>query len=128
MGLLEELKPTLKDKWLDYYQANRSWFRRTKNYKWIVGTPDGGYRPDSYLIIGAVSALEPKVTEILFHFFLVSDNRDRIVEALGLHFDPEKELEKRAAEKAQTAQEEIDDLSSDPELEYLRNLREENNK
>ncbi len=127
MLLLEELKPSLKDKWLDYYQANQVWIYPLMNeYKHYTGTPESGRRPRSEMIIGAIAALDPKLSELLNYFFIVSNNYERIIEVLGLHFDPEKELEKRELERAKINTVQLTNSSIDPEVEYLNKIREEN--
>ena len=97
LSLFEELKPTIRDKWLDYYEANKSIINKLM---------DMGYKarysnhkcPTSEFIVGTVSALEPKLEEYLFCFFLVCDDLGKIVTTLELDFDPEVELKKREEE------------------------------
>jgi len=94
-SLFEELKPTLKDKWLDYYEANR---RVIKKLMELGHKYSYGQRPKSDFIIGTVSALEPRLEDYLFCFFLVCDDLDKILKTLELDFDPEEELKKREEE------------------------------
>ncbi len=104
-SLFEELKPILKDKWLDYYEANqRMVIQLMKNgHKLAYG--NGFSRPNSEFILGIISVLEPRVEEYLFCFFLVSKDLDQIVSILGLNFNPEVELGRRREEnfKSQTS-------------------------
>jgi len=117
MGVFEELKLSLKDKWLEYYQTNRSWIQHTHQHR--TSTFE---RPSSYIILGAISALEPKINEFLIGLCEINKSGDDVVKVLGLHFDPEKELE----ERAENQQAEIVSPESDPDTEYLNKIREEN--
>ncbi|PSF37545.1 hypothetical protein C7H19_10290 [Aphanothece hegewaldii CCALA 016] len=105
---------SLKDKWLEFYETNRSWLK--------ILMEEGGYYtsldnketcPDSMLILGVVSALEPSLKETLVPFCKLNTDEDALVEALGLNFDPEKELTKWKAEKEK----------SQSDTEYLKQFR-----
>ena len=50
MAFFTELTTSLKQKWLQYFQSNRSWLERQMEAEYI-DTPDGGRRPSSYLIL-----------------------------------------------------------------------------
>ena len=104
LSLFEELKPTLKDKWLNYYEANRLWLKELPNY---YNAPEKGSRPTSELILGVITTLEPRLKELLFNFLLVSKDINKIVDVLGLNFDPEKELEKRRKQNCNNQPKEI---------------------
>jgi hypothetical protein len=54
-----------------------------------VYTPDGGKRPSSYLILGVVNALEPKLAQLMFPFAKLNPDADTLIEVLDLHFDPD---------------------------------------
>ena len=91
---VEELKAELKNKFLDYYQANQNWLKKMEGM---------GQRVDNtWFILGVVTALEPKseLKELLQYFLMVSQDFATIARALGLNFEPEKELEKRQTELA----------------------------
>lgn len=103
MSFFEQIKPSIKSKWLDYYENNHEWFTLLMNGGEYVDTPDGGRRPQGSVIIGAVSSMEPRLAEILYHFFLVSANHDTVVDVLGLNFDPTKELKGLQSSPAPTA-------------------------
>jgi hypothetical protein len=121
MSFIEKLKDSLKDKWLDYYLVNQSWL---KKMTWIQ-SPDGGKRPPCLLIIGAISSLEPSLRELLPPFCDLNPDPTKLVDLLGLHFDPRLELEKRAAEAAISQEASILPLLTDADTEYLKKIREE---
>jgi hypothetical protein len=122
MSFLEKLKASLQDKWLDYYLVNCSWFKKLPNW---VQTPDKGTRPPSYLILGAMSVLEPSLKELLLPFCQLNSDAEKLIDLLGLNFDPSFELEKRAAEAAASQEAEIIPLLTDADTEYLNKIREE---
>ena len=97
MSNFQTIKATLKDKWLDYYEANQSWLPNVIDFNNV--SEGCGQRPHSSLILGVISALEPKLNEYFYCFSLVTKNEPAIVKALGLDFDPKLELEKRAEER-----------------------------
>jgi hypothetical protein len=103
---IESFKAELKDKWLDYYQANSSLLKQIDGHQHKV--------KDSWFVLGVITALEPKAEfkELLQYFCLVTKDCDSIIRALGLDFDPEIELKKRP-EKEKTPS------------EYLNEIREE---
>ena len=108
----EQFQAELKNKWLDYYQANRSWLQHCMN-------EDSGWsdsvdyedeeleeleieedyeprRPECYFILGVVSILEPSVQSLLGFAGHLSTDSEQLVKALGLDFDPEIELKIRS--------------------------------
>lgn len=95
MSLFEELKDTLKDKWLEYYQTNQAWIDTLEENKQYVYSDDGS-RPNSSFILGAISILEPRIKELLIFCCSLNSNPDKLVEVLGLDFDPNKEIERRS--------------------------------
>ena len=109
---IEPLKAELKEKWLDYYQANHSWLEKLNGHRYSVR--------DSWFILGIITALEPKseLKELLQYFLLVTQNCDSIIRALGLDFDPELELEKRAQ---QTINRETEIETDKQYLDHIRN-------
>ncbi|MDA0672420.1 MAG: DUF5331 domain-containing protein [Cyanobacteria bacterium] len=92
MAFFENFTSVIRQKWLDYVQANRPWLtlqmRQTS-----VRTPDGGRRPSSFLILGVVNALEPKLSNLMVPFYQLNSDEDALVEVLGLNFDPEMALD-----------------------------------
>jgi hypothetical protein len=122
MNFFDKLKVTIKQKWLDYYQINCDWLLKFGSW---VKTPDTGTRPNSATILGAITALEPQLAEFMPAFCDLNPEAERLIEALGLNFDPRKELEKRAAEIAASQETEIIPLLANIDTEYLNKIREE---
>lgn len=127
----EQFKTELKDKWLDYYEANKNWIKslidsntnwgKNLNYYYDKQELESlGYndytpcRPESLFIIGIVANLDSQL-QGLFAFIL--KNPDEILSIIGLDFDPEIELKKREQQKLQQ-QIQIDS-------QYLDQIREE---
>ena len=53
----EEIKATLKDKWLDYYEVNQEWIKSVlKNKK-----GEGLQLAKNLLIVRSISMIEPKL-------------------------------------------------------------------
>jgi len=88
MPFFDNLTASLKQKWLQYFQFNRSWIVRQMEAE-SVDTPDGGKRPSSYLILGVVSALEPQLAELMLPFSKLNPDINALIDALELNFDPE---------------------------------------
>jgi hypothetical protein len=88
---IDQLRRSLKDRWLDYYQENRSWISRLSI--WV--SCEGHRRPSSSFILGVLSTEEPRLTEMLPLIVDLSNHPDRIVVALGLNFDPEQALNQK---------------------------------
>lgn len=112
LSLFEELKPTLKDKWLDYYEANQRMIKKLMELGFHYDK-----RPNSDFIIGTVSALEPRLEEYLFCFFLVCNDLNKIVEALELDFDPELQLELRNKKREKEAKAQQTAIVTTPQQE-----------
>jgi hypothetical protein len=91
MAFFESFTASIRQKWLDYYQANRPWLSLEMAGR-SVRTPDGGHRPTSSLILGVVNALEPKLGNLMVPFFKLNADEDAIIEVLQLNFDPDIEL------------------------------------
>ncbi|MFE4106901.1 DUF5331 domain-containing protein [Almyronema epifaneia] len=85
----EQLRQTLRQKWLDYYRENRSWLVRLG--VWV--TCQGQRRPSSSFILATLAILEPQLSQLLPLVVDLSSNPDRIVAALGLNFNPDEALE-----------------------------------
>lgn len=89
MAFFNDLTYSLKQKWLQYFQENRSWIVRQMEVD-HVATPDGGRRPSSFLILGVVSTLEPQLLQLLLPFARLNPNVDALIDVLDLNIDPEK--------------------------------------
>ncbi|MEG3887564.1 DUF5331 domain-containing protein, partial [Microcoleus sp. herbarium19] len=92
MAFFDTFSVALKQKWLDYYQANRSWLLLHMTADNTVATPDGGKRPVSYLILGIAAALEPELQQLMLPFSRLKPDADSLIEVLGLNFDPDMAL------------------------------------
>ncbi len=93
---IEHLRQSLRKKWLDYYQENRSWLTRLG--VWV--NCEGQRRPSSSFILSALSILEPDLTTLLPLVVDLNSNPDRIVIALGLNFNPDETLDPPAKVEA----------------------------
>lgn len=93
MTFFDNFTAALKQKWIEYFQANKSWIAMQMKQD-SVATPDGGHRPSSYLILGAINAIEPKLGNLMVPFCKLNSDADLLVEVLGLHFDPDLEFNK----------------------------------
>jgi hypothetical protein len=113
MAFFESFTASIKQKWLDYYQANRPWLVLQMEGR-SIRTPDGGKRPASALILGVVNALEPKLGNLMVPFFKLNADEDAIVEVLELNFDPDLAL----GSSQETANPTID-ASQDSEISKL---------
>ncbi|MCC5626221.1 DUF5331 domain-containing protein, partial [Nostoc sp. CHAB 5715] len=85
---IQQLRQSLKQKWLSYYEQNISWLVKMR----IWGTYDGLRRPLSGFILATLSVLEPQFDEILAFLLELNNDPDKIVAALGLNFNPDEEL------------------------------------
>ena len=85
---IQQLRQSLKMKWLIYYEQNRSWLVKMR----VWGTYDGLRRPLSGYILATLSVLEPQFEQILSFILDLNNNPDQIVAALGLNFNPDEEL------------------------------------
>ncbi len=89
MAFFTDLTTSLKHKWLQYFQENRSWITRQMEVD-HVATPDGGRRPSSFLILGVVSTLEPQLGQLLLPCTRLNPDVNALIEILELNFDPER--------------------------------------
>lgn len=92
MAFFENFVSVIRQKWLDYVRSNREWLELQMRQT-SVRTPDGGRRPSSFLILGVVNALEPKLGNLMVPFYQLNSDEDALVEVLGLNFDPEMTLD-----------------------------------
>ncbi|MBE9228932.1 DUF5331 domain-containing protein [Phormidium sp. LEGE 05292] len=99
MAFFDDFTSALKQKWLQYYQLNHSWLALQMEVE-NVKTPDGGRRPSSYLILGVLNALEPKLAQLMLPFSKLNSDPDSLIEVLELNFDPDVVLGKRPPTKA----------------------------
>ncbi|MBW4440961.1 MAG: DUF5331 domain-containing protein [Plectolyngbya sp. WJT66-NPBG17] len=113
---IDQLRRSLKDRWLDYYQENRSWITRLSI--WV--SCEGKRRPSSSFILGALSTVEPRLVDLLPLIVDLSNHPDRIVVALGLNFDPEQELIHLKQLKAESESPKYLPASSVPEVKPSR--------
>ena len=88
MAVFNSFTDSIKQKWLQFFQANRDWIKLHMEVD-SVYTPDGGKRPPSYLILGVVNALEPKLAQLMFPFSKLNPDADTLIEVLELNFDPD---------------------------------------
>jgi hypothetical protein len=92
----QQIRQSVRDKWLSYYEENRQWLSRLG--VWV--NCDGQRRPSSGFILATLSVLEPQLTHLLPLIVDLSSNPDRIILALGLNFNPDEELEALKAKGA----------------------------
>jgi hypothetical protein len=88
MAFFDSFTDSIKQKWLNFFQVNRDWITMQMVIEFVY-TPDGGKRPSSYLILGVVNALEPKLAQLMFPFVKLNPDANTLIEVLGLHFDPD---------------------------------------
>lgn len=94
MAFFDSFTESLKQKWLQFFQVNRDWISLHMAVE-SVYTPDGGKRPPSYLILGVVNALEPKLAQLMYPFAKLNPDADTLIEVLDLNFDPDIALGNR---------------------------------
>ena len=87
MAFFDSFTDSIKQKWLQFFQANREWITLQMTVE-SVYTPDGGKRPSSYLILGVINAIEPKLAQLMLPFAKLNPDADTLIEVLNLHFDP----------------------------------------
>ncbi|MBE9034434.1 DUF5331 domain-containing protein [aff. Roholtiella sp. LEGE 12411] len=100
MAFFHSFTDSLKQKWLQFFQTNRDWITLHMEVE-SVYTPDGGKRPPSYLILGVVNALEPKLAQLMLPFAKLNPDADTLIQVLDLHFDPDIALGHRILPKAE---------------------------
>ncbi|ALF54601.1 hypothetical protein ACX27_19975 [Nostoc piscinale CENA21] len=94
MAFFSSFTDSIRQKWLQFFQVNRDWITLHMEVE-SVYTPDGGKRPPSYLILGVVNALEPKLAQLMMPFSKLNADADTLIEVLELHFDPDIALGNR---------------------------------
>jgi Family of unknown function (DUF5331) len=108
---IQQIRQSLKQKWIDYYYKNRSWLVKVR----VWGTYDGVRRPASGFILATASVLEPQLEQILPFIVDLNSNPDGIIAALGLNFNPEEELHLITKNNEETSHQ----ISSEPIQEAL---------
>ncbi|MBW4562648.1 MAG: DUF5331 domain-containing protein [Mojavia pulchra JT2-VF2] len=98
MAFFHSFTDSIRQKWLQFFQTNRDWITLHMEVE-SVYTPDGGKRPSSYLILGVVNALEPKLAQLMLPFSKLNPDADTLIEVLDLHFDPDIALGNRLLPK-----------------------------
>lgn len=88
MAFFDDFTTALKQKWLQYFQLNHAWMTLQMELE-SAKTPDGGRRPPSYLILGVLNALEPKLAQLMLPFTRLNSDPDALIEVLDLNFDPD---------------------------------------
>jgi hypothetical protein len=96
MAFFDNFTDSIRQKWLQFFQMNRDWISMHMAVE-SVYTPDGGKRPPSYLILGVVNALEPKLAQLMYPFSKLNTDADTLIEVLGLNFDPDIALGNRTS-------------------------------
>ena len=104
----QQLRQSLKIKWLSYYYENRPWLVKMQ----IWGNYDGERRPTSGFMLATLSVLEPQLDQIFPFILDLNNNPDRIVAALGLNFNPDQQLHLIKSENPIATTEVISDRSS----------------
>jgi hypothetical protein len=94
MAFFDNFTASIKQKWLQFFQMNHGWIVRHMEVE-SVYTPDGGRRPPSYLILGVVNALEPKLAQLMLPFSKLNPDADTLIDVLELNFDPDLALGNR---------------------------------
>jgi hypothetical protein len=112
---IQQLRQSLKMKWLSYYQQNRTWLVKMR----IWGTYEGLRRPSSGFILATLSVLEPQFDQILVFILDLNNNPDRIVAALGLNFNPEKELSLTSSEHSTAVNQMTGDLEHSTDVNQI---------
>jgi len=100
VAFFDDFTASLKKKWLEYFQLNHSWMTLQMEVD-SVKTPDGGRRPPSYLILGVLNAIEPKLAQLMFPFSRLNSDPDSLIDVLELNFDPDIALGNRPPEKVE---------------------------
>lgn len=85
---IQQLRESLKIKWVKYYHQNRPWLAKMR----IWGNYDGYRRPSSGFILATLSVLEPKLDDFFPFILELNNNPDEIIAALGLNFNPDEHL------------------------------------
>lgn len=101
--ILEQVKPVLREKWLDYYELNRYWIEAGRIHQgqgWnedINGETTTLYCPNSIFMIAVITALDKTATGLLHVSTQLNGriNVDQTVANFDLKFDPNMALKNR---------------------------------
>ncbi|MBO9999996.1 MAG: hypothetical protein J7641_13545, partial [Cyanobacteria bacterium SID2] len=115
MAFFDSFTSALKEKWLQYYQANHEWLNLHMQVA-AVKTPDGGRRPPSYFILGSLNGLEPKLAQLMLPFSRLNPDPDTLIEVLGLNFDPDIALGLEPESLGATSEADAGDLEAAADL------------
>ncbi len=103
--MFDPLKKSIKEKWLDYYDANSSWLniaiQKNGNFRQKVGDGDK-IRPHAMIILGVITALEPNLMTLMPSLCQLNSDPDELIKALELNFEPKEELEKLKKQRAES--------------------------
>ncbi|PSB05111.1 DUF5331 domain-containing protein [Merismopedia glauca] len=122
-------KANLKEQWLNYYESNRYWIIKLSCWERITVQSN---RKIKYLqpsfILGVLSVIEPKISEIILLLNEYTDSPQSVVKVLGLDFDPEMELQKRTEteRRAKIQTNKTIPIQTESDAEYLDRIRQEN--
>ncbi|MGI0482720.1 DUF5331 domain-containing protein [Geminocystis sp. CENA526] len=131
LNFIEKNKAIIRKSWLEYYQENATLFDRiTENWFTRVGTPDGGYRVKAEWILGFLAGKHRNFSKLLYTLYISNDNLEKIVETLGLNFDPRKELEKtkNSSQNSQETDKSAQEIPFSDLQEGFNNFQNEMNK
>jgi hypothetical protein len=128
----EKFKAELKEQYLDYWEENLIWMRKLGKEHFFNPHSQQPLIPKSPIVLSIIGALNPKVKDclILLLGFNLSSEPSKIVEVLGLNFDPIQEIKKREKErekKSETPNLESKTLSALSDTEYLDQIRQKIN-
>lgn len=108
----EEVKATLKDRWLDYYEVNQEWIDSVVNSQ----QGDNTKLARSFLILGSITVIEPRLQEYLPLFHQLNNNPDDLVKVMGLDFNPSSELNRRKEERRKVEAAKAEEAKKNAEL------------
>ncbi|WP_066379254.1 DUF5331 domain-containing protein [Anabaena sp. CA = ATCC 33047] len=112
---IQELRQSLKMKWLSYYEENRPWLVKMR----VWATYNGIRRPSSGFMLATLSGLEPNFAEIMAFLVELNNNPDDIVAALGLNFNPDTELNSISSQSDLAVNPPEDDFPEEPPVTLI---------
>jgi hypothetical protein len=125
---IEQMKPVLREKWLDYYELNHHWIETAKIHRWqnwkevIDGEETALYCPESTLMLGVITTLDKTANGFLQISTQLTGGYypDKIIENIGLKFDPTIALKNREESMEKTSDlEEPEVLISEENIDLL---------
>lgn len=131
LDFIEKNKAIIRKSWLEYYQENATLFDRiTENWFMRIATPDGGYRVKAEWILGFLAGKHHNFSKLLYTLYIADDNLEKIVETLGLNFDPRKELKttKNSSQNSQETDKSHQEIPFPDIQEGINNFQNEMNK